>query len=698
MTRDILFLIGAKGGVGTTTIAAGIGKKLATDERILLVDGDLTGRRSVGVVTKTLPELDDKRAQGEHAITQIDQKLAVYEMAGSIHDGFTIKHEQVEEMLADLPNEITGIVVDAPQPFAAAVRPLAVRAGLFLLVIEPTTLGVTGARVMQYELSRFGVPASRLAGVISVRDSRARTSSAEMEKLLNIPILGEIPPADDRNFDRAIGNLVQRIDKTIEPIESLLVLQPSATTPIGDRRIRRSRSDTGDQIGASARPHTRRAPESRQDPSARDRLKAEIHRELSRRIDFVAVGGTSADQLRMEQLRSETEAAIAELIADRTDIGSAEDVARLRQEVIDEALGLGPLEDLFNDPDISEVMVNGPDDIYVERHGMISRTEKRFNDTKQLRLVIERIISPIGRHIDEATPMVDARLPDGSRVNATIEPLSIDGPTITIRRFAKHRLQVEDLIEKGSLNHAIADLLRATVEGRLNVVISGGTGSGKTTLLNVLSGFVPSQERIITIEDAAELQLIQDHVVRLEARPANMEGRGEIRIRDLVRNALRMRPDRIVVGECRSGEALDMLQAMNTGHDGSLTTIHANTPRDCLSRIETMVLMAGFDIPIRAIREQIAGAVDVVVQIARMRDGTRKVSSISEVVGMEGDIVTTQEIVRYDQHGLNKEGDVAGQFVYTGVQPSFMKRFDEYGISFDIRRLSEMQLATAAAW
>jgi pilus assembly protein CpaF len=698
MTRNTLFFIGAKGGVGTTTIASSVAKKLASDDGVLLVDGDLTGRRSIGVVTKTLSELDDKRAQGECTICQTDQKLAVYEMAGSIHDGFTIKHEQVEEMLAGLPNEIAEIVVDAPQPFAAAVRPLAVRASLFVLVIEPSTLGVTGARVMQYELSRFGVPASRLAGVISVRDPRARTSSAEMEKLLGIPILGEIPPADDRNFDRAIGALAKKIGNTIEPIEHLLVLQPSATTPIGDRRLRRSRSDTGDQLGASARPHTRRAPESRQDPSARDRLKAEIHRELSRRIDFVAVGGTSADQLRMEQLRTETEAAIAELIADRTDIGSAEDVARLRQEVIDEALGLGPLEDLFNDADISEVMVNGPDDIYVERHGMISRTEKRFNDTKQLRLVIERIISPIGRHIDEASPMVDARLPDGSRVNATIEPLSIDGPTITIRRFAKHRLQVEDLIEKGSLNHAIADLMRATVEGRLNVVISGGTGSGKTTLLNVLSGFVPTHERIITIEDAAELQLIQDHVVRLEARPANMEGRGEIRIRDLVRNALRMRPDRIVVGECRSGEALDMLQAMNTGHDGSLTTVHANSPRDCLSRIETMVLMAGFDIPVRAIREQIAGAVDVIVQIARMRDGSRKLSSISEVVGMEGDVVTTQEIVRYDQHGLSKEGDVAGQFVYTGVQPSFMKRFDEYGISFDIRRLSEMQLATAGSW
>ena len=349
----------------------------------------------------------------------------------------------------------------------------------------------------------------------------------------------------------------------------------------------------------------------------------------------------------------------------------------------------------MGDPAVSEIMVNGPDQIYIERGGKVSLTNKHFNDSRQLRLVIERIIAPIGRHIDEASPMVDARLPDGSRVNATIEPLSLDGPTITIRRFGKHRMSFKDLIAIGSITAPVVDMLRAAVEGRLNIIISGGTGSGKTTLLNILSGFIPANERILTIEDAAELSLQQDHVVRLESRPPNVEGRGEIRIRDLVKNSLRMRPDRIVVGECRGGEALDMLQAMNTGHDGSLTTVHANTPRDCLSRIETMVLMAGYDIPVRAIREQVAGAVDLIVQVARMRDGSRKVTSVTEVVGMEGDVVTTQELVRFDQHGLDKQDKVAGNFVFTGVQPTFMKRLEDYGITFDMESLNSMQLSVA---
>ncbi|MBV9271203.1 MAG: CpaF family protein [Candidatus Eremiobacteraeota bacterium] len=425
--------------------------------------------------------------------------------------------------------------------------------------------------------------------------------------------------------------------------------------------------------------------------SARDAIKAEIHKELSRRIDFAAV--SAADNLKAEELRAEVVAAVDEAVAKRSDIGSAQEVAKLRQEVIHEALGLGPLEDLMADDEVSEIMVNGSERIYVERSGRVERSLKTFSDERQLRLIIERIIAPLGRRIDEAVPMVDARLPDGSRVNATLGPLTIDGPTLTIRRFGRRRMKVNDLISSQSLTVGMADFLRACVEARLNVVISGGTGSGKTTLLNVLSQFVPDDERIITIEDAAELSLDQEHVVRMEARPPNVEGRGEIRIRDLVKNALRMRPDRIVVGECRGGEALDMLQAMNTGHDGSLTTVHANTPRDCVSRIETMVLMAGFEIPVRAIREQIVAAVDVVIQVARMRDGTRKITNISEVSGMEGDVVTMQEVLRYDQQGTDKEGLTRGDFVFTGVQPNCMKRFAEYGITFDLQRLNAMPLS-----
>jgi pilus assembly protein CpaF len=311
--------------------------------------------------------------------------------------------------------------------------------------------------------------------------------------------------------------------------------------------------------------------------------------------------------------------------------------------------------------------------------------------------IIDKIVSQVGRRIDESSPMVDARLPDGSRVNAIIEPLSLNGSTLTIRRFGSRRLTMDDLLRFGSVSPEFINLLKAMVESRLNIVVSGGTGSGKTTFLNILSNYIPHNERIVTIEDAAELALNQEHVVRLESRPPNLEGRGTISIRDLVRNSLRMRPDRIVVGECRGGEALDMLQAMNTGHDGSLTTLHANTPRDALSRLETMVLMAGFELPIRAIREQISGAVDVVVQIARLRDGSRRVTSISEIVGMEGDIVTMQEIVRFAQRGIDKDGKVIGEFQYTGVQPHYIDRFEEAGIRFDVRELATLE-PTKVLW
>ena len=383
------------------------------------------------------------------------------------------------------------------------------------------------------------------------------------------------------------------------------------------------------------------------------------------------------------------------MLAEHSEHVAVEERAELQQEIMDELLGLGPLEDLMRDPTVSEIMVNGATNIYVERSGKLSLSEKHFKDERHLRTIIERIIAPLGRRIDESSPMVDARLPDGSRVNAIIEPLSLNGSTLTIRRFGTRRLTMEDLLSFGSVSPESVSLLRAMVMARLNIVVSGGTGSGKTTFLNILSGYIPDGERIVTIEDAAELSLHQNHVVRLESRPANLEGRGTVSIRDLVRNSLRMRPDRIVVGECRGGEALDMLQAMNTGHDGSLTTLHANTPRDAISRLETMVMMAGLELPMRAIREQISGAVDVVVQISRMRDGSRRVTSISEVVGMEGDGVTMQELVRYLQRGVDREGKVMGEFQYTGIQPHYTSKFDEAGIDFDVRELARLAPASS---
>lgn len=352
---------------------------------------------------------------------------------------------------------------------------------------------------------------------------------------------------------------------------------------------------------------------------------------------------------------------------------------QLYRDARDEFLGYGPIQSLLDDPEVSEIMVNGPKQVWVERKGKLSRTNITFEDDAHVMRIIQRIVLPLGRRIDEDHPTVDARLPDGSRVNAVIPPVAIDGPCITIRKFSKDKLTVEQLIELGSLTPEMVEFLKACVVARLNIIISGGTGSGKTTLLNVLSSFIPPDERIITIEDAAELQLRQEHVVRMETRPPNLDGTGEVTIRDLVRNALRMRPDRIVVGEVRGGEALDMLQAMNTGHDGSLTTIHANSPRDAIARLETLCLMSGVELPARAIREQIASAVDLIIQQTRLRDGSRKVTAITEVAGMEGDVVTLTDIFRFEQTGISPDGKVLGQLRPTGIRPLFTPRLEAAG-------------------
>ncbi|MBQ5732435.1 MAG: CpaF family protein [Selenomonadaceae bacterium] len=353
---------------------------------------------------------------------------------------------------------------------------------------------------------------------------------------------------------------------------------------------------------------------------------------------------------------------------------------RIVSDLRDEMLGLGPIESLLKDPSITEIMVNGPKKVFIERMGKLQLSGVQFHDDAHVMNIIERILSPIGRHIDESTPLVDARLKDGSRVNIIIPPLALCGPCITIRKFAQKALSVENLISFGTLDRKMADFIKACIQARINILVSGGTGSGKTTTLNVLSSFIPENERIVTIEDAAELKLHQSHVVTLESRPANIEGSGQITIRDLVKNALRMRPDRIIVGEVRSGEALDMLQAMNTGHDGSLTTAHANTPRDALSRLETMVLMAGFEMPVRAIREQISSAIELILQQSRLKDGSRKITYITEVQHMEGDVITTQDLFRFEQTGMDADGKLTGHFVSTGMQPGFMEKFQTNGV------------------
>jgi pilus assembly protein CpaF len=417
-----------------------------------------------------------------------------------------------------------------------------------------------------------------------------------------------------------------------------------------------------------------RAPSAPRDDETFNEIKARVQNRLISELD------PRLDLTNTAKVRKQVEEAFNSILDGESIVLSRAERQRLFQSVESDIIGLGPIQQLLADDSISEIMVNGPRQIYVERRGKLERTDITFSNDEHVLRIIDRIVAPLGRRIDESSPMVDARLADGSRVNAIIRPLALNGPTLTIRKFRQDSLSINDLVRFGSMTNEMAEFLAACVKARLNIVVAGGTGSGKTTLLNVLSSFIPEDERIITVENAAELQLKQDHVVSLESRPPNVEGRGEISIRDLVINCLRMRPERIIVGECRGGETLDMLQAMNTGHDGSMTTIHANTPKDAIARIETMCLMAGMDLPARAIREQVVSAVEIFVQQSRLKDGSRKVTQITEVAGMEGDVVVLQDLFVFEQTGLDEKGRIVGQLRPTGVRPRFIEKFESLNI------------------
>jgi pilus assembly protein CpaF len=419
-------------------------------------------------------------------------------------------------------------------------------------------------------------------------------------------------------------------------------------------------------------------------------IKSRIHRRLLERLNL-----SNLDKLEHEQVIDAIRRVTHDLLQQESVPLNFEERERLVGQVLDEIFGLGPLEPLIQDPDISDILVNTWKHVYIERAGKLEPTDVRFQDDRHLLQVIDRIVSAVGRRIDDSSPMVDARLPDGSRVNAIIKPLAIDGPHLSIRKFKRDALAGEDLLRYESLTEPMLELLRGCVKARLNVLISGGTGAGKTTLLNILSSFIPPTDRIVTIEDSAELQLRQPHVVRLETRPANIEGTGEVAQRLLLINALRMRPDRIIMGECRGGEAVDMLQAMNTGHDGSLTTIHSNSPRDALSRLETMIAMASLDLPERAMRQQIASAVNIVIQVSRLGDGSRKVMQISEIVGMEGDVITMQDIFMYERSGVGEDERVLGQFRASGIRPRCADRLKAYGVDLSTVLFTNNDLSPA---
>jgi len=466
-----------------------------------------------------------------------------------------------------------------------------------------------------------------------------------------------------------------------QPIHARQQIFPDVPIQIGNYTIEFSLDEEDSNMLTVSSTPNKLFTTSEKERSATQEIKQQIHAELVDRLDLKRL---SMNKLKEGELQSKIQSNLRDIVSEiRTRLPKGLDPTRLIREIFNEAVGLGPLEDLLEDESITEIMVNGPSQIYIERNGVLILTDSTFINDASVNTIIERIVSPIGRRIDESQPYVDARLPDGSRVNAIIHPLSLVGPCLTIRKFSKDPFKVQDLIDFGTLTPAVADFMRICVRLKKNIIVSGGTGSGKTTLLNVLSNYLPDNERILTIEDAAELRLTQQHIIRLEARPANIEGRGAVSIRDLVRNALRMRPDRIVVGECRGAEALDMLQAMNTGHEGSLTTIHANTPRDALARLETMVLMSGMELPIRAIREQVGSAVHIICQISRFSDGSRKVNKITEVSGLEGDRITLQDIFDFKQTGIDKDGKVLGEVLPTGAVPTFIEEIAMRGIEFD---------------
>lgn len=698
----LICILGGKGGVGKSVFAANFAAAILMELRtsVLLLDLDSKSAGDQNIITgirpqKTMMDLNNfksslnpatlkpfisKHQSGLHYIAAVsgpEQKLQLN--ADILSKQISMISQSFKFIIADLGNEV------GPEQLAMIEG-----CSALLMVTTPEVLTVNQTRRAIHDLMTQTVPAD-LIQIIVNKSSKSGLDPRAVQQSLRRPVVGVIPQDDQTAYNALqssspfvlTANNSQISNSYHEVVRKLtggtLQKLKALSRP---QNLSGKASNTAANIPSLGGAQTKGKNDGQQQLDSHTLLKMQIHSELIKEMDLKKdLSQIKDDPVKSKELRDKTLRTIS-MLTDKLGQGLSRDQRSATiKEVLDEALGLGPLERLLEDPTVTEIMVNGAKMIYIEKSGKLALSPVTFTSNQQLRNVIERIVTPLGRRIDEKTPYVDARLADGSRVNAVIEPLSIDGPAVTIRKFPQDRIVADDYVNRfGSMTQAMVDFLRICVEQGLNIVISGGTGSGKTTLLNVMSTFIPSKERIITVEDAAELQLKQEHVVRLETRPANMEGSGEISIRDLIRNSLRMRPDRIVVGECRDGAALDMLSAMNTGHDGSMTTVHANNPREAISRLETLCMMAGMELPARAIREQIASAVNLIVQISRLSDGSRKILSITEVVGMQGDAVTLQEIFRFKEEGFDKNRKIIGQFQAMGMIPTFIEKFEQRGV------------------
>jgi len=707
----IISFIGSKGGVGTSVIAnnTAIGLAIQTRAPILLMDMDTIR----GGVQSSLLDLEPSQTLKDLILSGISIKTiqsVVQKHRTNVHvlpapppmEGISLKNVQVAELFSQSALEYQNIVIDLANPIISEELIACLDfSTLIFLVITPDITSIQQSRTFfkQMHGMHFGVdkfyPLLNMAGLsddIMVEDIAEILGRQVEYKIPNdsavitsinrgIPLMqNNASPSFTQYLSKMIKNIIRfpptdlakviKSDFKTQPYHVVEQLQTLMPVPL--------KKGTGIITALSVIS----SPISGITVDQYKQIKQSIHKRLVNELKLTESDLKYLDDAeKKEEVKNIVRDKIARIIEEeRLTIPSRNERVQVIEELTNEALGFGPLEDFLTDPTVTEILVNGPDKIYIEQNGKLHLSGRAFMDEKQLRVTIDRIVAPIGKRIDESSPMVDARLPDGSRVNVIIPPLSLIGPTISIRKFPQDRMTMKEYLKFNTLTSEMADFIEGCVKAKLNIVISGGTGSGKTTLLNILSAYIGNDERIVTIEDAAELKLQQEHVVRLEARPPNIEGKGAIAIRDLVRNSLRMRPDRIIVGEVRGGEALDMLQAMNTGHEGSLTTVHANSPRDALARIETMVLMAGLDLPIRAIREQIASAINICIHQSRLRDGGRKIIKVVEITGMEGDIITMQDIFAFEQKTVDDYGRVVGEFRHAEIRPKSLDNFVNYGI------------------